>query len=104
MMAKHRVRIEAEEYMIDDHKITKGTSADALLILMPKVKFVRRPKVLGKDNDGIVVEWHYRDVVFTLARAKTLNEEGEVTYDVYAVQKIEVREANVDRPEEQDNN
>ena len=88
-MKKQRSRIEAEKY----NNISLGTVADVLLMMMPRNKMVRKPKVVGKDEDGLVVEWHYPEVVFTLAMASFENTEG-VPFKMYAVQKIEV--TNVD--------
>jgi hypothetical protein len=84
---KKRTRKEVEKYK----NISLGTVADILIVLFPKHKMVRNPKVVGKDKDGLVVEWHYKDVIFTLARAEFENTEG-VPFSMYAVQKIEVRE------------
>ena len=84
---KKRTRKEVEKYK----NISLGTVADILLAIFPKSHMVRNPRVIGKDNDGLVVEWHYKDVVFTLARANFENTEG-VPFSMYAVQKIEVIE------------
>ena len=59
-----------------------GVWADTL------IEFLGRPhdaKVLGKDKDGLVIEWYYPGIKFTLAIAEV------TTYNVkvYAVQKID---------------
>ena len=63
-----------------------GLPADRLLVKFPGSGMVMEPKVVGRDEDGLVVEWHYRDVIFTLARAR----DGD--FEMYAVQRIMVRD------------
>ena len=77
--------IEVYEYQ----GIEIGTWADTVLKLFPSSDMISSPLVLGRDADGLVVEWQYKDVTFTIARAEL----DHIVYGnmtVYAVQKIEV--------------
>ncbi len=69
-------------------EIVVGTSADEVLMVMPKNKMVKDPAVIGRDEDGLIVEWHYPDVILTLAYVKAL------FMSVYAVQQIQVKDVN----------
>lgn len=66
-------------------EIVPGMSADQLLEIMPRI-IMTHTKVLGQDSDGYVVEWHYPDVIFTLAYAKTTYESA------YVIQQIQVKD------------
>jgi hypothetical protein len=81
-------------------KITKyndiviGTWADTVLEKMSGKTMLRAPEVIGNNPDpevaGLVVKWHYEDVVFTIARGVTDHPVyGKIM--VYAVQEIEVK-------------
>jgi hypothetical protein len=82
---------------VDSYKdIKAGCPADQVLQYMGKHKMIMKPKVLGRNKDGLVVEWHYRDVIFTLAMGEAKFTE-DVTMRAYAVQKIELRSDDGDK-------
>jgi hypothetical protein len=71
--------------------ITIGTWADTVLEKMSQ-PMTRAPEIVGNNPDpevaGLVVKWHYPDVVFTIARGYTDHPVyGRIS--VYAVQAIE---------------
>ena len=68
--------------------IEPGLRSDTLLEIMPKLFMVCKPKVVGVDYDGFIVEWHYPDVIFTLAYSKSSVEAG------YYIQQIQVKDVN----------
>ena len=68
--------------------IEKGMHADTLLAHLPKDLMMCEPIVIGKDEDGLVVEWCYSKVIFTLARAH-VDDPVFGRIEAYGVQKIE---------------
>jgi hypothetical protein len=52
----------------DDFVVKPGERADILLEHMPRNFMMCEPIIIGKDEDGLVVEWCYNKVIFTLAR------------------------------------
>jgi len=82
------VRGDIEKGQTQDLTIEPGTWADTVLEYMPNTLFMCKPIVVGKDGDGLVVEWCYKDVIFTLARVRGAFA-GIGPIEVYAVQKIE---------------
>lgn len=76
---KHRTAIT--EY----RGVVFGTSADVTLEIIGKPK---KTKVVGKDADGLVVEWIYEDAIITMAYTSYHDPDvGKV--GLYAVYKIE---------------
>jgi len=62
-------RREVENWTCNDKfVIEKGERADTLLGHMPRTFMMCEPIIIGKDDDGLVVEWCYNKVIFTLAR------------------------------------
>lgn len=72
---------------VEEYKGVKiGITADEVLEILGNNA---TPEVLGKDEDGLIVEWHYNDVIITLAYATQISLTlGNIS--AYAVQKIEV--------------
>jgi len=72
--------------LVEDHKnMVTGCSADMV------VNALGNPDstvVIGKDADGLIVEWYYPDAIFTLAYAVF------PSVSAYTVCKIEVKDAN----------
>jgi len=67
-------------------KIIPGTSANQILELLPNFLATKDPVVLGNDEDGMVVEWYFEGVIFTLAYSRSDYESA------YCVQQIQVKE------------
>ena len=65
-------------------KIEQGTWADTVLEILGQPKEIER---VGEDSDGLIVEWRYDDVIFTMARANS--NDGIYNITAYGVQKIE---------------
>ena len=89
MPKSKKIRVEVTDY----HGITLGMIADAVLeqTEFHRAKMVQNPKILGRDDEGLVVEWHYKGVILTMARPKNTGDANEII--AYAVQKIEERQA-----------
>ena len=82
------IRVEIDNWRVGDFTIEKGVWADTVLRYMPRESMLKQPIILGKDDDGLVVEWWYLGVIFTLARATVRDTLfGDIT--AYGVQKIE---------------
>jgi hypothetical protein len=84
-------RREVENWTCDDEfVIEKGERADMILDHMPNSLFMCDPIIIGKDADGLVVEWCYNKVIFVIARAT--NEDavfGKITaYTVYKIYEV----------------
>ncbi len=84
-------RREVDNWICDDEfVIEKGERADMVLEHMPNSLFMCKPIIIGKDDDGLVVEWCYNKVILTLARAT--GEDvifGKITaYTVYKIYEI----------------
>jgi phage gp46-like protein len=85
-------RQEVDKHVIEQEQgdiiIEPGWWADKVLEVLPRDMMMCKPIIIGKDEDGYVVEWCYNSVIFTLARAKKIDKVfGNL--EVYAVQKIE---------------
>jgi hypothetical protein len=81
-------RTEIDSWKAGEFIIEKGIWADTVLEHMPRDTMMKQPVTIGRDKDGLVVEWHYTGVIFTLARASALDATfGKIT--AYGVQKIE---------------
>ncbi len=84
-------RREVDNWTCDDKFIIeKGERADTILEHMPRDTMMCKPIIIGKDDDGLVVEWCYNKVIFTLARATGEDAMfGKITaYTVYKTHKI----------------
>jgi hypothetical protein len=67
-------------------EIILGSSANQILELLPNFLATKDPVVLGNDDDGMVVEWYFEGVIFTLAYSRSDYESA------YCVQQIQVKE------------
>ena len=78
----------------DEFVIEKGERADTLLEHMPRTFMMCEPIIIGKDDDGLVVEWCYNKVIFTLARATGEDVMfGKITaYTVWKIEEITSKE------------
>jgi len=94
-------RSEVSSFAFQGQVVQQGMHADDLLEIMPRIIMIKDPVILGKDADGLIVEWHYSDVVFTLARAAGINPVTGYGVIAYYVQKIEIK--LLGEPEEQGN-
>ena len=65
-----------------------GTSSDELLALLPRFLQNKAIHVVGKDQDGYILEYRYKGVIFTLAYAKSEYESS------YTVQQIQVKDVD----------
>ena len=78
----------------DEFVIEKGERAGIVLEHMPRNFMMCEPIVIGKDDDGLVVEWCYNKVILTFARAT--GEDvlfGKITaYTVYKIYEITPKE------------
>jgi len=68
-----------------ENKIILGTTANQILEILPRFLMNEEPVVLGNDADGMVVEWNYEAVIFTLAYSISTYESA------YCVQQIQVK-------------
>jgi hypothetical protein len=84
-------RREVESWTCSDKfVIEKGERADIVLEHMPRNFMMCDPIIIGKDDDGLVVEWCYNKVILTLARATGEDAVfGKITaYTVYKIYEI----------------
>lgn len=51
----------------DSYGIEIGTSADNVLEIRGNVM---RTELMGNDNSGLIVEWTYPDIIYTMKRSK----------------------------------
>lgn len=80
--------------LVDSYEgVVIGTPSDDVITFdkFCRLKMVMNPKIIGADQDGLVIEWHYKDVIFTMMRA-SMEDPVIGTITRYAVQKIEERQ------------
>lgn len=86
-------RRQVSEYAYKSAKIRIGMFMDDITNQIPN-SMLDHSSIVGRDEDGLIVEWHYKfGLIITLARATGLNEATGLPLTSYFSQKLEVIDA-----------
>ena len=83
---------DMNEFVFEDYgKIVLGMHCDDVLAMIPRKRFAEI-QVVGRDDDGLIVEWRYdNNLVLTFAYTIGYNPVTNLQVGGYFVLKMEIR-------------
>jgi hypothetical protein len=65
-----RPRIDVDDRIVGMTKVVIGTTSDELLLALQLAKQEPKPRTVGRDDNGLIVEWDAGGMIYGLKRSE----------------------------------